>query len=78
MDIMDNGHKEEKLKWCPLIKEWCDKEVLDRCAFASDITLGYKRYKVCGLTAMVLMLSELNTKTNISQKAVKIPQLYRG
>ena len=63
--------KEEVKKWCPFLKEWCTKEVIDRCAIAIGIgrSVGGTRQEtlMCSFPALVIILSEINQKTQVPQ-----------
>ena len=63
-----NGHNEEnKVKHCPFLNEWCIKE---RCALYNELVRQVgglqQRFGVCGFSAVVLILSEINQKTQVA------------
>ena len=75
----DNGEQdgiEVKTKWCPFLNEYC---IGDRCARHSQLTriTGGIPQKIglCAYNAQVMMLSELNAKTQSTQKP---PLLYKS
>ncbi len=77
-----NGQKDELLKWCPILKEWCSKDVLERCAFGTEMhmpsPMGVQRMKICGVHALMTMISQINAKTQPPQQKIQLPHLYRG
>jgi len=79
--VNGNGQKEdeEKRKYCPLIKEFC---IVERCAFYSEFirdTGGLKqKFSMCSIMAIVMILSELNTKTQPPLQKIQLPNLVKG
>ena len=78
----DNGHVEEIIKWCPLLKEWCSKDVRERCAFNTEMARNtgglQQKFGMCSFNAVVMILSEINIKTVPPQQEIQLPGLYRG
>lgn len=76
-----NGHDgdKQKVKHCPFLNEWCIRE---RCALYSTLSRNanglQQKIEVCGFNAVVLILSEINQKTQIQQQEIQLPELYRG
>ena len=66
------NNKEEVKKWCPFLKEWCTGEVIGRCAIAIELgrSAGGVRQKalMCPFPAIVIILSEINLKTQVPQQ----------
>jgi len=69
-----NGH--EPVKQCPLIHADCIKE---QCALWTEMMRNQgglqQKFGLCSLNAMVMILSEMNLKT---QQKIEIPNLFRG
>jgi len=82
-DRVSNNHNEKEegrlVKKCPVLKDWCDKEALGNCAFATTLTrqtqVGPQHMTVCGIEAMLLILSEINQKTGQPQQVKKQPEI---
>ena len=60
-----NGHKENKVKWCPFLNEYC---IGDRCAIHMEVTKSVapgmaQKAGLCGFNALGMILSEINVKT---------------
>lgn len=79
--MANNEHKdtEERLKKCPLLNEYCIKE---RCALWADMTRQagglQQKFGMCSFNAVVMILSEINAKTQPPQQKINIPNLVRG
>jgi|GEM_PF-6357307 len=65
----DNGHKEEvRVKMCPFLNQYC---IEGRCALYSEVrkTVNGRVLKMdtCAFNTMMMMLSEINQKTEGKQ-----------
>ena len=78
--MSDNGEQNEgiggtKQKWCPHLNEYC---IGDRCALYSHLMRVQEGIPqsvgLCAYNATVMMLSEINQKTQGPQKT---PKLYQ-
>lgn len=76
---MDNGQKEEKVKKCPFLRDWCLGEA---CAIRAKITHNagglQQQASMCPVDAILMILSEINMKTQVPQQKINIPNLYKG
>lgn len=71
----DNGQKEDKK--CPFGLE-CDK-----CRLFNEMTngagAGQRKFGLCSFNATVMILSEMNMKTQLPQQKIQIPpNILRG
>jgi hypothetical protein len=62
---------------CPFLKTECIKE---KCLFTAKLkqvsTAGtLQQLEICSVNALVLILSEINQKTQVPQQAFRIPNL---
>ena len=78
----DNGHNEVKEdKHCPFLNNWCIKE---RCALFIELRQNtgglQQKYGACSFSAAVLILSEINQKTQAPPpQMMRLPGgLFRG
>ena len=78
----NDGQKQEgetKVRWCPILKEYC---IGERCAMSVELTriVGglQKKFRVCVYSAMVIMLTEINQKTQPPMQKIQIPHLLKG
>jgi len=71
--------EKEKVKTCPFLNDYCKKE---RCALYSEMKRSVnslpQKFGMCSFNAMVVMLSELNSKAKPHDPQIQIPTLYRG
>ena len=75
---MGNGSGGEvKLKMCPFWKEWCDKEHQEECALHVEMIQNVggleRKMTMCSFNAMIMMLSEINAKTQPPQQKLTLP-----
>ena len=75
----NDGLKELKPKRCPFLNGDC---IGTECALYIEmkrVSLGLKQtFGMCGFTAMVQILSEMNLKAQSPQQKIEIPKLMRG
>lgn len=76
----NTGRKEEeRLKKCPFLNGWCTK---DACPIYVELLQNrgglQQKIGMCSLPAIVLLLAEINQKTQPPQQKMNIPNLYRG
>ena len=78
----NDGHTKEEgelVKKCPFQGGWCIK---DACAIYEQVTQVrgglLKKFGVCTFVATNMMLSEMNTKTQLPAPKMAIPPLFRG
>jgi hypothetical protein len=68
----------KEVKKCPLLKEWCTDEVKKACPWNAKLTrrtpAGMQTILVCGIEAMIMMLSEINQKTSAPPQP-EVPQI---
>ena len=82
---MTNGNggdgAEVKTKMCPFLNSYCIKE---RCSLHSEMVRNVagmaQKFTLCSFNAMVMMLSEINAKTQQGQpvQKIQVPKLFRG
>lgn len=76
-----NGGKEEvRKKKCPFLNDWCIGEA---CALHSELTKNVgggiqRKIGLCAFNAMVIMLSEINQKTQPPQQKIQLSGLIKG
>ena len=76
-----NGHTVKKDKHCPFLNKLCIEE---KCALYSELRRNaeglQQKFGACAFNAVVLILSEINLKTQSPQpQKVQLPQgLFRG
>ena len=74
-----NGSKEEIVKHCPFLNDWCIKE---KCALNAEMVKNMgglqQKFGMCVFSAMLMLLSEINSKTPVSQQRIEIPKLFKG
>ena len=76
----DNGNEEEqKVKYCPIVKEYCIKE---RCVLYSEMmrVVGgvQQKFNMCVFAALLLVVSEMNAKAQAPQQKIQLPGILRG
>ena len=75
-----NGHDEDKkVKDCPLLDKEC---IGDKCVLYSELARAgiSQKFGMCAFNAVVLILSEINQKTQVTQQQkIQLPsRLLRG
>ncbi len=77
----DNGNNKigEKIdKQCPFLKETC---IEGKCSLYTEFMQGggglQPRFGVCAFNAVILILSEINQKTQVPQQKFQLP-IIRG
>ncbi len=77
-----NDGMEVKVKICPFSGTYCIKE---RCSLHMEMTRNtgglQQKFTLCAVNAMVMMLSEINAKTQPPQQKmpkITLPNLVRG
>ena len=82
MSNPDGDGQKPKVKKCPILNEWCTEEVKERCTFSAEMMQVVNgvpyRSNVCFKDAVVIMLSEINAKTQPPQQKIQLPGLLRG
>jgi len=78
-----NGNNTEVKKKCPILKEWCTSEIKEACAFSCEIFINRgglnQKAVVCFKDAIVIMLSEINIKTQTPEvRGIQLPNSFRG
>jgi len=77
----DNGDKAEgqRKKKCPFLNEYC---IEGRCGLWTEMARVQgglqQKFGMCSYPAIVMLLSEINTKTQPPQQKINIPNLIRG
>ena len=75
----DNGKKEDRVKKCPFLNEDC---IQDNCALWAEMTRQagglQQKFGMCSFSGVMMLLSEINQKTQVQQQKVNIPNLIRG
>lgn len=77
----NGGPKTEKRKKkCPFLNGWC---IGNECEMMSQLSKNegglLKTFSLCSVKALVVMISELNAKTQPPQQKIQLPpNLFRG
>lgn len=80
----DNVEVEVKAKMCPFLKELCTDSVMARCTIGAELIhakIGRtpQKLNICAVNAVMMMLSEINNKTQVPNEIIQLPPgLVRG
>ena len=74
-----NSESEVKKKRCPFLNEYC---IGDKCAIYTQLLQNVggtqRTVGLCPISAFVLLISEINQKTQPPQQKIELPNLFRG
>ncbi|MDD5703882.1 MAG: hypothetical protein PHU23_17750 [Dehalococcoidales bacterium] len=70
-----SDNEEPKKKLCPFKNSECTGE---ECTLFMQMHTGVQKFGTCSFNAMVLMLSEMNSKMQPPQQMINLPKIGRG
>jgi len=74
-----NGQGDMKEKECPFIRGKCIKgECAQHLELVQSMGGLQKKIGICSLPAIVMLMTELNNKTQMPMPNIAAPQIYRG
>ena len=78
MSDKENKETKTKARHCPFLNKCCIKE---RCTLWAEMQRNMgdlqQKFGMCSLAGLIIILAEINTKTQSFQQKIQVPNLIR-